>query len=68
MGTLTRQEIADKIKETKKEQIKLDKTLQSLFVQRRKILGGSKAIADMKKTGLKKGNKVSPGGGKSRRP
>ena len=54
MGRLTRQEIADKIKETKKEQIKLDKTLQSLFVQRRKILGGTK--------------KVSPGGGKSRRP
>ena len=52
MGTL--KQLGDKIKETKKEQTKLDKTLQSLFVQRRKILGGTK--------------KVSPGGGKSRRP
>ena len=68
MGRLTRQEIADKIKETKKEQIKLDKTLQSLFVERRKLLGGTKAVANMKKTGIKKGNTVSPGGGRSRRP
>tara|TARA_R110002049_G_scaffold280383_1_gene459610 strand:- start:284 stop:490 length:207 start_codon:yes stop_codon:yes gene_type:complete len=68
MGRLTRQEIADKIKETKKEQIKLDKTLQSLFVERRKLLGGTEAVANMKKTGIKKGNTVSPGGGRSRRP
>ena len=67
MGRLTRQEIADKIKETKKEQIKLDKTLQSLFVERRKLLGGTEAVANMKKTGIKKGNTVSPGGGRSRR-
>ena len=74
MGTLrvakltkTRQEIADKIKETKKEQKKLDKELKSLFVERRKIVGGTKAVANMKQTGLKKGNTVSPGAGKSRR-
>ena len=54
MSTLTRQEIADKIKQNKKEQNQLDKTLKTLFELRRKLLGGTK--------------KVSPGGGKSRRP
>ena len=56
MGVLTKvgQTIINKIKEKKKEQKKLDKELESLFVERRKILGGTK--------------KVSPGGGKSRRP
>mgnify|MGYP003627615705 FL=1 len=69
MGVLTKvgQTIINKIKEKKKEQKKLDEELESLFVQRRKLLGGPKAVANMKKTGLKKGNTVSPGAGKSRR-
>ena len=69
MGVLTKvgQTIINKIKEKKKEQKKLDEELESLFVQRRKLLGGTKVVANMKKTGIKKPNTVSPGGGKSRR-
>ena len=67
MGVLTvGATIINKIKEKKKEQKKLDEELESLFVQRRKLLGGTKAVANMKKTGP--GKKVSPGGGRSRRP
>ena len=53
MGVLTvGATIINKIKEKKKEQKKLDEELESLFVQRRKLLGGTKAVANMKKTGL----------------